>query len=179
MTRTPPSLTTALPHPPQPARPPVPYIMASWIRICCARRIQPLGLRPLRLLRASSLPRMMRMMRASCPAWIRCWGLDSTRPHSGSEDALNQRSLTESASNNAIATGAGAGDETRPAACPEDCPVEPLRESVASMETLLREWFEGLGGSPSVQELEERFGNRWRYTSALRQRFYVRRKLVR
>jgi hypothetical protein len=72
-----------------------------------------------------------------------------------------------------------AGDETRSAACPEGCPVEPLRESVASMEALLREWFEGLGGSPSVQELEERFGNRWRYTSALRQRFYVRRKLVR
>jgi hypothetical protein len=47
------------------------------------------------------------------------------------------------------------------------------------METLLREWFEGLGGSPSVRELEERFGGRWRYTSALRQRFYVRRKLVR
>jgi Transcriptional activator of glycolytic enzymes len=83
----------------------------------------------------------------------------------------------------------GGGDETRPAACPESCPVEPLRESVASMETLresvasmetlLREWFEGLGGSPSVRELEERFEGRWRYTSALRQRFYVRRKLVR
>ena len=72
-----------------------------------------------------------------------------------------------------------AGDETRPAACPEGCPVEPLRESVASMEVLLREWFEGLGGSPSVQELEDRFGSHWRYTSALRQRFYVRRKLVR
>jgi hypothetical protein len=57
--------------------------------------------------------------------------------------------------------------------------VEPLRESVASMETLLREWFEGLEGSPSVRELEERFRGRWRYTSALRQRFYVRRKLVR
>ena len=57
--------------------------------------------------------------------------------------------------------------------------MEPLRESVASMKTLLREWFEGLGGSPSVRELEERFGGRWRYTSALRQRFYVRRKLVR
>jgi len=57
--------------------------------------------------------------------------------------------------------------------------VEPLCESVASMETLLREWFEGLGGSPSVRELEARFGGRWRYTSALRQRFYVRRKLVR
>jgi hypothetical protein len=91
------------------------------------------------------------------------------------------------ASNNAITTGAvaapsaglDAGDETRPAACPEGCPVEPLRESVVSIEALLREWFEGLGGSPSVQELEERFGSRWRYTSALRQRFYVRRKLVR
>jgi hypothetical protein len=57
--------------------------------------------------------------------------------------------------------------------------VEPLRESVASMETLPREWFEGLGGSPSVRELEERFGGRWRYTSALLQRFYVRRKLMR
>ena len=73
----------------------------------------------------------------------------------------------------------GGGDETRPAACPEGCPVEPLRESVASMKTLLREWFEGLGGSQSVRELEKRFGGRWRYTSALRQRFYVRRKLVR
>jgi hypothetical protein len=91
------------------------------------------------------------------------------------------------AANSAITAGAvaapsaalDAGDETRPAACPEGCPVEPLRESVASIETLLREWFEGLGGSPSVQELEERFGSRWRYTSALRQRFYVRRKLVR
>src|SRR5438045_2236066 len=72
-----------------------------------------------------------------------------------------------------------AGNETRPAACPEGCPVEPLRDSVASMEALLREWFEGLGGLPSVQDLEERFGSRWRYTSALRQGFYVRRKLVR
>ena len=72
-----------------------------------------------------------------------------------------------------------AGDETLPVACPEACPVEPLRESVASMEALLREWFEGRGGSPSARELEERFGSRWRYTSALRQRFYVRRKLVR
>ena len=67
----------------------------------------------------------------------------------------------------------------RPAACPEGCPVEPLRESVASMETLMREWFEGLGGSASVRELEGGFGGRWRYTAALRQRFYVRRKLVR
>jgi beta-phosphoglucomutase-like phosphatase (HAD superfamily) len=57
--------------------------------------------------------------------------------------------------------------------------VEPFCESVAFMEALLREWFEGLGGSPSVRELEARFGGRWRYTSALRQRFYVRRKLVR
>jgi Transcriptional activator of glycolytic enzymes len=47
------------------------------------------------------------------------------------------------------------------------------------MKTLLRECFEGLRGSPSVRELEERFGGRWRYTSALRQRFYVRRKLMR
>jgi len=70
------------------------------------------------------------------------------------------------------------GDETRPAACPEGCPIEPLRGSHASMETLLQEWFEGLNGSPSVRELEEQFGSRWRYTSALRQRFYVRRKLV-
>jgi hypothetical protein len=79
----------------------------------------------------------------------------------------------------ALDTGSGGSDETRSAACPEGCPVEPLHESIASMETLLREWFEGLGGSPSVRELEERFGARWRYTSALRQRFYVRRKLVR
>jgi hypothetical protein len=50
----------------------------------------------------------------------------------------------------------GGGDETRPAACPESCPVEPLCESVASMETFLREWLEGLGGSLSVRELEER-----------------------
>jgi hypothetical protein len=33
----------------------------------------------------------------------------------------------------------GGGDETRPAACPEDYPMEPLRESHASIETLLRE----------------------------------------
>jgi hypothetical protein len=63
----------------------------------------------------------------------------------------------------AVAASA-AGDETRPAACP----VEPLRESIASMEALLQEWFEGLKRSPSVRELEERFGCRWRYTSALR-----------
>jgi hypothetical protein len=62
------------------------------------------------------------------------------------------------AANSATAVGAvvassaalDAGDETRPVACSEGCPVEPLRESVASMEALLREWFEGLGGSPSV-----------------------------
>jgi hypothetical protein len=57
--------------------------------------------------------------------------------------------------------------------------VEPFCESVAFMEALLREWFEGLGGSPSVRELEKRFGSRWRYVSVFRQRFYVRRKLVR
>ena len=58
--------------------------------------------------------------------------------------------------------------------------MEPLRESVASMETLLREWFEGLGGAADGA------GGRGavpraagRYTSALRQRLYVRRKLVR
>jgi hypothetical protein len=53
-----------------------------------------------------------------------------------------------------------AGDETWLTACPEGCPVEPLRENVASMEMFLREWFEGLGRSPSIWELEERFGNR-------------------
>ena len=58
----------------------------------------------------------------------------------------------------------GGGDETWPAVCTEGCPVDPLRESVASMEALLREWFEGLGGSPSVRELEEPFEGRWRYT---------------
>ena len=99
-------------------------------------------------------------------------------------DGLRQ-TLAPAAAADAAAMGAAAGashnatTETRPAACPEGCPVEPLRDSVASVEALLREWFEGLGGSPSVQELEERFGSRWRYTSALRQRFYVRRKLVR
>jgi hypothetical protein len=66
------------------------------------------------------------------------------------------------ASNTAVPAAAVAAGETRPAACPEGCPVEPLRESVASMETLPREWFGGLGGSPSVRELEERFGGRWR-----------------
>jgi hypothetical protein len=78
----------------------------------------------------------------------------------------------------ALSAAQNADDETRPATYPEGCPVEPLRDSVASMEALLREWFEGLDGSPSVQDLEKRFGSRWRYTSALRQRFYVRRKLV-
>jgi hypothetical protein len=72
-----------------------------------------------------------------------------------------------------------AGDETRPATYSENCPVEPLRESVASMEALLQEWFEGLRRLPYVRELKARFGCRWRYTFALRQRFYVRRKLIR
>jgi hypothetical protein len=61
-----------------------------------------------------------------------------------------------------------AGDETRPVACPEGCPIEPLRESVASMEALLRNGSRG-----------------WRVAvgagarRTVRQRFYVRRKLVR
>jgi hypothetical protein len=59
----------------------------------------------------------------------------------------------------ALSAARDAGDETRPAACPESCPVKPLRESVVSIEAFLREWFEGLRGSPSVQELEERFGS--------------------
>jgi hypothetical protein len=67
----------------------------------------------------------------------------------------------------------GGGSEMRPMACPEGCPVEPLRDGDALAGV------EGLGGSPSVRELEERFGGSWRYISALRQRFYVRRKLVR
>jgi hypothetical protein len=91
----------------------------------------------------------------------------------GLQRALAPATAAAGASSNTAAVAAP------PATCPEGCPVEPLRDSVASMEALLREWFEGLGGSPSVRELEERFGGRWRYTSALRRRFYVRRRLVR
>jgi hypothetical protein len=90
----------------------------------------------------------------------------------GLQRALAPTTAASGASNNAntaaappAALAVGGGDETRPAACPEGCPVEPFCESVAFMEALLREWFEGLGGSPSVRELEKRFGSRWRYVS--------------
>jgi Transcriptional activator of glycolytic enzymes len=75
-----------------------------------------------------------------------------------SNNAITAGAVT--ALSTALDAGADAGDETRPTVCPEGCPVEPLRESVASMEALLREWFEGLGESLSVRELEERFGSR-------------------
>jgi hypothetical protein len=62
-------------------------------------------------------------------------------------DTAAMRAAAAGASHNATTPGAvaapsavrDAGDETRPAACPEGCPVEPLRDGVASMEALLRE----------------------------------------
>ena len=65
------------------------------------------------------------------------------------------------ASNNAITAAAVAAssapldvcDEMRPAACPEGCPVEPLRESVASMEGLLSPSIgAGVGGTVRQRE---------------------------
>ena len=58
----------------------------SWMRICYARRIQPPDLRPLRLLRTSPPPRVIRRIRSSCPAGVDCW---VSIPLSDSEDALN------------------------------------------------------------------------------------------
>lgn len=72
---------------------------------------------------------------------------------------------------------------SRPAACPEGCPTEPIAASMRSMYHVYREWYSGLegpGGEPlmSIVQLEAQFGKAWRYNSALRTRCCDRKLLV-
>ncbi|MCJ1238723.1 hypothetical protein MMC14_006714 [Varicellaria rhodocarpa] len=70
-----------------------------------------------------------------------------------------------------------------PAGCPPGCPADPVSPSCPNAEGVLREWFldvvaEGVN-QPSLHELDRCFGSRWRYSGALRQRYYIRSKIVR
>ena len=72
---------------------------------------------------------------------------------------------------------------SRPAACPEGCPTEPIAASMRSMYHVYQEWYSGLegpGGEPlmSIVQLEAQFGKAWRYNSALRTRCCDRKLLV-
>jgi hypothetical protein len=48
---------------------------------------------------------------------------------------------------------------------------------VLTVEDVWREWKEGLGGQPAVQDLEDKWGSRWRPGNTLRVQF-CRRKVI-
>lgn len=52
-----------------------------------------------------------------------------------------------------------------------------LSRTVSTIPELYKEWTEGLGGLPSVEELDEQHGSRWRPSGKERQ-FYCRRKKI-
>ena len=68
--------------------------------------------------------------------------------------------------------------QDEPSYCPEGWPVDPITPSMKSMAEVWQEWHYGLGGNPSVVELDKRFGNKWRYNSKIRQRYSNRKRLV-
>ena len=66
---------------------------------------------------------------------------------------------------------------------PPGCPAEPILGGVTSAEAVLEEFavgtlVEGVRRT-SLDELDRLFGAKWRYTPALRQRFYVKRRIRR
>ena len=66
---------------------------------------------------------------------------------------------------------------------PPDCPAEPILGGVTSAEAVLEEFavgtlVEGVRRT-SLDELDRLFGAKWRYTPALRQQFYVKRRIRR
>jgi Centromere DNA-binding protein complex CBF3 subunit, domain 2/Transcriptional activator of glycolytic enzymes len=73
--------------------------------------------------------------------------------------------------------------QSRPAACPEGCPAEPIAASMRSMHHVYQEWYSGLEGpggekQMSIVQLEARFGKAWRYNGSLRTRCSDRKLLV-
>jgi len=79
---------------------------------------------------------------------------------------------------NAQATPVAAALQHEPNDCPEGWPVDPITPSMESMAEVWQEWHYGLGGNPSVMELDKRFGNKWRYNSKIRQRCSNRKRLI-
>jgi hypothetical protein len=79
---------------------------------------------------------------------------------------------------NAQATPVAAALQHEPTDCPEGWPVDPTTPSMKSMAEVWQEWHYGLGGNPSVMELDKRFGNKWRYNSKIRQRCSNRKRLI-
>lgn len=88
-----------------------------------------------------------------------------------------------------LATAAGPGPSlwTAPAAAPAPPPLPTAPESsppvvtalpkVYTVQDVWREWKEGVAGQPAVQELEERWGSRWRPGTNIRVQF-CRRKVI-
>ncbi|KAN0073272.1 hypothetical protein V8E54_008492 [Elaphomyces granulatus] len=66
--------------------------------------------------------------------------------------------------------------QARPVA--EGWPIDPITPSMKSMAEVWQEWHHGLGGKPSVVELDRPFGNKWRCNSKIRQRCSIRKRLV-
>jgi hypothetical protein len=64
-----------------------------------------------------------------------------------------------------------------PASQPTGPPIVASLAKVLTVEDVWREWKEGLGGQPAVQDLEDKWGSRWRPGNTLRVQF-CRRKVI-
>jgi hypothetical protein len=77
-----------------------------------------------------------------------------------------------------VAPGPSLESNTQARPVAEGWPIDPITPSMKSMAEVWQEWHHGLGGNPSVVELDKRFGNKWRYNSKIRQRCSIRKRLV-
>ncbi len=57
-------------------------------------------------------------------------------------------------------------------------PAYKLSRDVYTIPDLWKMWTEGLGGMPSVQELDAQWGHRWRQNAAERQHYSMRKRLI-
>lgn len=61
----------------------------------------------------------------------------------------------------------------------EGWPSEPFSLNVKHVRDAWREWHQGLSpGSPAIVDLDKKFGAKWRYSQAIRQRHYRRKFLI-
>ena len=72
--------------------------------------------------------------------------------------------------------------QSRIALMAEGYPVEPFDTTWMTLDTAWREWHEGLGTGEwkrdSIEALERKFGNKWRYNSRLKMWHSWRKRLI-
>ena len=61
---------------------------------------------------------------------------------------------------------------------PEVTPSYKLNRDVHTIPALWRLWTVGIGGAPSVEELDQRYGSAWRQTPSERQYYSMRKTLI-